>query len=526
MTDLSQNTNPDRPGFLVRTKSLREILSDLRKAELWLMVAALAAFLASAFFVVKYFVGGEMTPDLWTSEQWMNAFLGLGITAVITAAQAFLYASGYKGHAAIIATFVVVFFGVFSEVAQSMEREDATVRSRSENSAVFRATLGSISTLSNAPTISNAAASELARAQQKAAQIQTRIDNKNRCASCETTTFRELRTLLADAKGRVAAAQARADMEMRATTSANAAALQSAITTAKQLEYDEDKHYAMIRLLKSLFGVTGIWASFLFSIIIIGTFEYAFHFVGAYVADHKSALLLLGRDTRGRRIDNANPVPAEADMQHSGPIPQDHGNNLREQLLTDREITYNRELAKHGIAAPYDPAMNQQAAEAEVRGIVGKGTGQNQNSHSHLQDTTTHTGSAGNQNTKTHASPDEDFTRKRFYKLIYTEVRNLILNGDINPTVRPVTDAVTTIIKHKAHLLGVKPSAMGKPLRQKIAESILRHLEQEAIVNHNAQGGVGKPKYVLAPQYVQAIKRKRERDTDEEHGRPEQAQLV
>ena len=94
-----------------------------------------------------------MQPDLWTGEQWMNAFLGLGITAVITAAQAFLYASGYKGHAALIATFIVVFFGVFSEVSQSMEREDATVRHRSENSAVFKATLGSISSLATAPSL-------------------------------------------------------------------------------------------------------------------------------------------------------------------------------------------------------------------------------------------------------------------------------------------------------------------------------------------------------------------------------------
>ena len=94
MKDLKQNTNLDRPAFIIRTKSLRDILADLRKAELWLTIAAVAAFLASAFFVVKYFVGGDLTPESWNSEQWMNALLGLGITAVITSAQAFLYASG------------------------------------------------------------------------------------------------------------------------------------------------------------------------------------------------------------------------------------------------------------------------------------------------------------------------------------------------------------------------------------------------------------------------------------------------
>ncbi len=479
MKDFQQNTKLDRPAFLIRTKSLREILSDLRKAEMWLLVAAIAAFLASAFFVVKYFVGGEMTPDTWTGEQWMNAFLGLGITAVITAAQAFLYASGYKGQAALIATFIVVFFGLFSEISQSMEREDATVRARSEGSAVFKATLGSISTLSTAPVLSGVAASELARAQQKAAKIQTRIDNKNRCNSCETVTFRNLREQLADAKGRVAAAQARVNMEMQATSTSNAAALQSAISTAKALEYDEDKHYAMIRLLKQLFGVTGIWASFLFSIIIIGTFEYAFHFVGAYVADHKRALRLLGRDTRGRRINNdefGSNIPAEASLQEGkGPIPHDRANDLREEYL-DWVSPEWEDAASPAVTheAPIASAIAPEQAKPEYAD----------------SDVTV---------------KEPEFTKKRFFKLIYTEVRNLVLNGEIRPTVRPVTDAVTNIIKHKSELLGVKPSMIGKPQRQQIAQLILQHLEQETVVTRNTEGGVGKPKYVLAPRYVEAV---------------------
>lgn len=438
----------------------------------------MAALLASAFFVVKYFVGGEMTPDTWTGEQWMNAFLGLGITAVITAAQAFLYASGYKGQAALIATFIVVFFGLFSEISQSMEREDATVRARSEGSAVFKATLGSISTLSTAPVLSGVASSELARAQQKAAKMQTRIDNKNRCNSCETVTFRSLREQLADAKGRVAAAQARVNMEMQATSTSNAAALQSAISTAKALEYDEDKHYAMIRLLKQLFGVTGIWASFLFSIIIIGTFEYAFHFVGSYVADHKRSLRLLGRDTRGRRINHdefGSNIPAEASLQEGkNPIPQDRANDLREEYLDwvspEREEVASpaaREVPESSSVVP--EKMRQEYVDSEA------------------------------------TAKEPEFTKKRFFKLIYTEVRNLILNGEIRPTVRPVTDAVTNIIKHKSELLGVKPSMMGKPQRQQIAQLILQHLEQETVVTRNTEGGVGKPKYVLAPRYVEAV---------------------
>ncbi|MEZ5476677.1 MAG: hypothetical protein R3E95_04040 [Thiolinea sp.] len=59
------------------------------------------------------------------------------------------------------------------------------------------------------------------------------------------------------------------------------------------------------------------------------------------------------------------------------------------------------------------------------------------------------------------------------------EVRNLILNGEVKPTVRPVTEAVTDIIRQKAHLLGIKPSLLGKPQRQQIAQTILQTLEQE-----------------------------------------------
>ncbi|MEZ5480571.1 MAG: hypothetical protein R3E95_24730, partial [Thiolinea sp.] len=57
------------------------------------------------------------------------------------------------------------------------------------------------------------------------------------------------------------------------------------------------------------------------------------------------------------------------------------------------------------------------------------------------------------------------------------------------------------------HLLGIKPSLLGKPQRQQIAQTILQTLEQETVVMRNQDGGVGKPKYVLAPKYEQALNR-------------------
>ena len=460
MTDSKLKTKFDRPSFIARSKSLRDLLRDLRKAELWLFIAAIAAFLASAFFVVKYFVGGDMTPETWTSEQWMNALLGLGITAVITAAQAFLYASGYKGPAAIVATFIVVFFGLFSEISQSMEREDATVRHRSENSVVFQAAVGSIGTLANsASSISN---EQRALADTRAQLAYWQDLKVQKTANHESVKYshRSLDKKIADYERKLESYSSQVVMQDQTRSNL----LSSAITQAKQLEYDEDKHYAMIRLIKDFLGVTGIWASFLFSVIIIGTFEYAFHFVGAYVADHRAALLSLGRDSHGHIINAPDGIPLAAQLASGGSIPKDHANQLRNEYLDwvspDRNERLPTALSADNIQK--DPS------ESEENKVT-------------------------------------DMTQKRFFKIIYTDVRNRILNGEVKPTIRPVTDAVGEIIREKGERMGIKASLMGKPQRQEIAETILRTLEQETIVELNAEGGVGKPKYVLAPRYTEAM---------------------
>lgn len=491
MTDSTTNTNLDRPAYLVETKSLRDILADLRKAQAWLLMAAFAAFLASAFFVVKYFVGGEMAPLNWTGEQWANASLGLGITAVITAAQAFLYASGYKGPAALMATFIVVFFGLFSEVSQSMEREDATVRQRSTSSPVFQAALGSIQNLSAqaaTPTGSGlaAASGKLARHEAELAACKGKYHTTARIQQCEKYEYGKI----AEAKGEMAAAQASAS----GSAAVVGTALSAAISQAKTLEYDEDKHYAMIRLIKGLFNVGGIWASFLFSMIIIGTFEYAFHFVGGYVADHKRALLLMGRDTRG---DLIHPGGAMS-LAGVGEIPRDYGAGLRDQYLN--QVMPERANAADTANVRLHPATEPVPPTAEVEPTTGIPV---QGEQAEATDTKLATA------TETEAERPEplpskvrDLTRERFFKLIYMEVRSRVINGDLKPTVRPVTDAVTDVIRQHTKVLGLQPSLIGKPERQKIAEKILEKLEREAVLELNPETGVGKPKYLLASRWA------------------------
>lgn len=295
------------PEELIKMKSVKQLVDDLAKAGWLLWLAGSAAFLASAMFVVKYFVGGDLTPFVWSGEQWTNALLGLLLTLVVTFGQGLLYTSGYKSLAAVLATAIVVFFGLFSEISQSMEREDATVRHRSENSPVFQAALGSINRLTLQAAAPSPAQRELAAAQGEVRRWEEELRKKAECHTCSKYSTRTIGSNLAEAKGRVAAAEAQAV----AWQSGNASALTSVIAEAKKLEYDEDKHYGMIRLLKEFFGIVDIYASFLFSLVIIGTFEYIFHFIGSYVANHRKALQLLGRNADGLPFDSATPgLPA------------------------------------------------------------------------------------------------------------------------------------------------------------------------------------------------------------------------
>lgn len=477
MSDVTDKTKFDRPAFLASQKSLYDLLKDYRNAQTWLMIAAIAAFLASAFFVVKYFAGGSLEPEQWTSEQWLNAALGLGITAVITAAQAFLYQSGYKGQAVVIATCIVVFFGVFSEISQSMEREDATVRHRSESSAVFQAAVNSIGQVANsASTLSNEQRI-YADAQAQLAYWQNLSEQKQAKNNTVKYSQRTIDRQIAEYQRRVEtyAQQVSQQGQNRSIV------LNSAIAQAKALEYDEDKHYAMIRLIKDFLGITGIWASFLFSLIIIGTFEYAFHFVGSYVADHKAALRLLGRDTLG------NPIHQDW-LQVHNPIPMHFNQNVAVptvSTLTQTE-TQASEMPKAPETSTSSPQTNPHLSFKDAVATPIASTANLSNA------APTHT-----QSDKVH-----DLTQKRFFQIIYADIRQQVLRGELKPTIRPVTDAITSIIREKGPLLGIQPSTVGKPEKQKMAESVLEHLEQEAVVQLNAEGGMGKPKYVLAERFL------------------------
>ncbi len=300
MTTDTQNTVITPAQHYAMTKGLVTIVDDLRSAKGWLVVAAIGAFIASAMCAVKYFVGGNLDMSTWDGETWINGLIGLTIAGFVTVFQMKLYSSGSKNTAAFIGIFIVVFFGLFTEITQGMERGDKIVRDRSTESGVYQAAVAAIGTAATqAPTLSGVATRAVQHAQGLVGKYQAQLDSKNACNSCVKRKFHEIRADLIAAQSKLAEAKARADLEVQTGAAASGAAVTNAIAQAKALEFDESNQYAMIRLIKTIFNLSADWASFVFTLIIIGTFEYAFWWVGCYVADHKEALKMIGRGEAG-----------------------------------------------------------------------------------------------------------------------------------------------------------------------------------------------------------------------------------
>lgn len=293
----------EQAQHLASFSSPAEIWQQLGWAKVGFLIAGLSAFLTMSFFIIQFFAGADIGDfENWSGVQWFYAFLGALLSASITGFQLFLFASG-QTRQAVFSVVVAVVFGVFCEVSATMEREQAAVKYKSSQSEVYKASVAAIGSLSGANATLSPAQVALADAKVKLKQWQT--DGKKHSAKS-----------VENLKLKIASLEAQATMSV----TQQAGLLQETIKTAKELEQDEANHAQMIRLFMS-FGLSAVWASFFFSLIIIGVFEYAFHYMGQRLVLLKNALHLLGYDTARNRPEPPPLKRLDSKISSSLPFP-------------------------------------------------------------------------------------------------------------------------------------------------------------------------------------------------------------
>ena len=345
-----------RLDYFIVKKSAKQLWTGYRWSKLAFIFCGFAGFVASSFFVVKYFLGGD-SPAHWDLVDYLNGGLGLLITLAFTAFQMLLYSNGFKpeksasaaGIGTLIAVLIAFSFGMFSEIAQTMEREDATVKARSVESPVFKQALENmrIATVN----AGNASPSQTAhaKAQEEVARWEIELTNKQRDHASSKFALKTIQSELAAARAKMQTHGRMAEIEGENRGKVVA----QATDTAKGLEYDEDKHYALIRFIQEFFGVKALTAALLFAVVVIGTFEYAFHWIGHIYADYREALERRGYDInpKGKAPEEVKDGDASPDLAFKRSQEQLQREKARMMLEAQRKAaaaemaSYSRDLA-------------------------------------------------------------------------------------------------------------------------------------------------------------------------------------
>jgi hypothetical protein len=253
--------------------------ADYKQALLFFILAGMAAFLMSSYFMVSYSTGG-IDFDKWGAMEWKYAITAIMVTAVMTGFQFRLYGNGDMkngGKVGVVAVVVAVAFSLLSEVGQGMERDEVRMETKSQESPTYQA---AIAALGNAGSASyNPYSTDLQAAEVKLAQCQARLA-QGKEKHCEGSAAR------VEAVNKMIANHSAASQQQ-------AAAL---LAQAKSMEKDESNYFPIVGVIVEWLGVSGKTASLLFSVIIIGMFEYAFHYLGGDLNRARQKLMQHGYD--------------------------------------------------------------------------------------------------------------------------------------------------------------------------------------------------------------------------------------
>lgn len=281
--------------------TLGQLRQFFATASLGFICASFASWALMSFFIGQFFAGAEFEyMHEWRTIQFVYAAMGISLASAITLAEMVLFNTGRAREYWLVVGFAVG-FSVFAETAATMQREQSSVAFRSTQSEVYKATVKAVDTLATASTLTPA---QLKLSQLQASYVEAKqLGNKGAMEALQARILRLEQ-------------QAELEQANRVT------ALQTTIGQAKDLEYDETKHQAMIRFLAEVLGFSHVVSSALLAFFLILTFKVCFHYLG-FMRQSKQRSILIATGQISANIEQfkiAPPTPAK--VRESLPSPK------------------------------------------------------------------------------------------------------------------------------------------------------------------------------------------------------------
>ncbi len=242
-----------------RYYTLDQLKQFYSTASLGFLCASFASWALMSFFIGQFFAGAEFEyMHEWRAIQFVYAAMGIALATAITIAEAVLFNSGRAREYMLVMGFSVG-FSIFAESAATMQREQSTVAFKSTQSEVYKATIRAVDVLATTST--------LTPAQVQLSRLQASFEEAKKLGN---------KSAMEALQARILRVEQQAELEQANRTTA----LQNTIGQAKNLEYDETKHQAMIRFLAEVFGLSHVVSSALLAFFLILTFKICFHYLG------------------------------------------------------------------------------------------------------------------------------------------------------------------------------------------------------------------------------------------------------
>ena len=243
-----------------RYYTLDQLKQFYSTASLGFICASFASWCLMSFFIGQFFAGAEFEAmSDWRAIQFVYAAMGIALATAITLAEVVLFNSGRAREYLLVMGFSVG-FSIFAESAATMQREQSTVAFKSTQSEVYKATIRAVDVLATSSTLSPA--------QIKLSHLQASFTEAKQLGKSAAMDALQARILRLEQQ-----------IELEQANKVNA--LQTTITQAKALEYDETNHQAMIRFLAEVLGLSHVVSSALLAFFLILTFKICFHYLGS-----------------------------------------------------------------------------------------------------------------------------------------------------------------------------------------------------------------------------------------------------